>query len=58
MAGKSCILDSVPGALLKDCYDVLLLAIRCIVNLSLDNATVPMKLKEAALTPIIKKTGL
>ena len=58
MAGKSCILDPVPGALLKDCYDVLLLAIRCIVNLSLDNATVPMKLKEAALTPIIKKAGL
>ena len=58
MAGKSCMLDPVPGALLKDCYDVLLLAIRCIVNLSLDNATVPMKLKEAALTPIIKKTGL
>ena len=57
-AGKSCILDPVPGALLKDCYDVLLPVIVRIVNLSLDNATVPMKLKEAALTPIIKKEAL
>ena len=55
MAGKSCIFDPVPGVLLKDCYGVLLPVIRCTVNLSLDNATVPMKLKEAALTPIIKK---
>lgn len=58
MARKSCVLDPVPGALLNDCYDVLLLAITRIVNLSLDNATVPMKLKEAALTPIIKKESL
>lgn len=58
MAGKSCVLDPVPGALLKDCYDVLLPAITRIVNLSIDNATVPMKLKEAALTPIIKKQSL
>lgn len=28
------------------------------MNLSLDNATVPMKLKEAALTPIINKESL
>lgn len=58
MAGKSCVLDPVPGALLKDCYDVLLPAITRIANLSLDNATVPIKLKEAALTPIIKKQSL
>ena len=58
MAGKFCVLDPVPGALLMDCYDVLLPAITRIVNLSLDNATVPMKLKEAALTPIIKKQPL
>ena len=44
---------------MKDCYDVLLPVIRCIVNLSLvDNATVSMKLKEAALTPTIKIAGL
>ena len=46
------------GALLKDCYDVLLPVITLIVNLSLNNATVPMKLKEAAITPIIKKESL
>lgn len=53
MAGKSYILGLVPGALLKDCYDVLLPVITYIVNLS-----VPTKLKEAALTPIIKKESL
>ena len=57
-ARKSCILDPVPGALLKDYYDVLLPVIMRIVNLSLHNATVPMKLKEAPLTPIIKKESL
>ena len=57
-ARKSRILDPVPGTLLKDCYDVLLPVIMRIVNLSLDNATVPMKLKEAALTPITKKESL
>ena len=51
-------MDPVPGALLKDCYDVLLPVIMRIVNLSLHNATVAMKLKEAALTPIIKKESL
>lgn len=50
-------MDPVPGALLKD-YDVLLPVITRIVNLSLDNAPVPTKLKEAALTPIIKKEFL
>ena len=39
-------------------YHVLLPVITCIVNLSLDNAPVPTKLKEAALTPIIKKESL
>ena len=57
-ARKSCILDPVPGALLKDCYDVLLPVIMHIVNLSLHNATVGMKLKEATLTAIIKKESL
>ena len=48
-------LAPVHGTLLKDCYDVLLPVITCIVKLSLDNAPVPTKIKEAALTPIIKK---
>ena len=34
MAGNSCILDPVPGALLKDCYDVLLPVLLRIVNWS------------------------
>ena len=51
-------LAPVPGTLLKDCYDVLLPVITCIVKLSLDNAPVSTKIKEAALTPIIKKESL
>ena len=46
------------GAVLKDCYDVLLPVSTRIVNLPLYIATVPMKLKEAAITAIIKKESL
>ena len=38
MSGKSCILDPIPGVLLRDCYETLLPVIARIVNLSLDNA--------------------
>ena len=44
--------------MLKDCYDVLLPVSTRIVNLPLYIATVPMKLKEAAITAIIKKESL
>ena len=58
MSGKSCILDAIPGVLLRDCYETLLPVIARIVNLSLANAIVPTKFKEAALNPIIKKASL
>ena len=58
MSAKSCILDPIPGVLMRDCFDVLLPVITQIVNLSLDNAIVPTKFKEAALNPIIKKESL
>ena len=60
MSAKSCILDPIPGVLMRDCFDVLLpvYVITQIVNLSLDNAIVPMKFKEATLNPIIKKESL
>ena len=58
MSGKSCILDPIPGVLLRDCYETLLPVIARIVNLSLDNAIVPTKFKEATLNLIIKKASL
>ena len=48
----------MPAVLMKDCFDVLLPVITQIVDLSVDNAIVPTKFKEAALNPIIKKESL
>jgi len=55
MAGKSCILDPIPGTILKACYSVLLPMLVKVVNLSLYSGTVPSKLKEGACIPTIKK---
>ena len=55
---KSCMLDPVPGSILKDCSNVLLPVITRIVNLSFAEAVVPEKFKEAILTHKIKKPSL
>ena len=58
MSGKSCILDPIPGGLMKDCYTILLPVIVSIINLSFDNATVPACFNAAVLDPILKKDSL
>ena len=60
MSGKSCLLDLIPGGLMKDCYlyTILIPVIASIINLSFDNATVPVSFKEAVLDPILKKDSL
>jgi hypothetical protein len=57
-ASKSCQLDPVPTWLLKDCVGILLPVIMKIVNLSLSTGTVPKILKEAILSPLLKKSHL
>ena len=56
--GKSCVLDSIPGSVLRDCIEELLPIIARIVNLSLQSAVMPHDLKEAVLKPKIKKIPL
>ena len=60
MSGKSCLLDPIPGGLMKDCYlyTILIPIIASIIDLSFDNATVPASFKEAVLDPILIKEGL
>ena len=56
--GKSCMLDPLPGKLMKDCSDTLLPVIVRTVNLSFEEAVVPAKFKQGALTPKLKKPSL
>ena len=51
-------LDPLPGKLMKDCSDTLLPVIVGTVNLSFDEAVVPAKFKQGALTPKLKKPSL
>ena len=53
---KSCALDSIPTFLLKECLDVLLPCITMIINQSLAAASVPIALKQATVTSLLKKT--
>ncbi len=55
---KSCALDPMPTWLLKDCTGVLLPVITKIVNLSLSSCTMPSQLKNAILSPLLKKISL
>ena len=55
---KSCILDPFPASILKSCTDILLPIFTRIVNMSLETATMPTQLKEAVLTPKLKKDSL
>ena len=57
-ANKSCSLDPIPTWLLKECQGILLPVITLIVNLSLSTAKMPSELKEAHISPIIKKAIL
>ena len=59
-AGKSCMLDPAPMALLKHSavLGCLLPHMTSVINSSLELATVPDCLKEAVITTILKKQGL
>jgi len=55
---KQCATDPIPTWLLKDCSDFLAPCITWIVNSSLATGYVPKALKQAYITPLLKKTGL
>ena len=58
MSFKSSELDPIPGHLLKECIDTVLLTITKVVNQSLATASFPHQLKEAMIKPLIKKSNL
>jgi len=51
-------LDQLPTWLLKTCVDQLLLLITAIVNRSVDESVMPLCLKGANITPLLKRAGL
>jgi hypothetical protein len=53
-----CSLDPIPTRLLKDCIVALLPILTRIVNLSLSQGTMPMGLKKALVSPLLKKASL
>ena len=55
---KSCILDTIPTTLTKQCLHDLAPLVTRIVSVSLSTGTVPYGLKQALVTPILKKPGL
>ena len=57
-ANKSCKLDSLPTWLLKENIDVVLPTLTSIVNRSLTNGIFPNDLKQAIVTPVLKKVTL
>ena len=54
-ANKTCTLDCLPTWLLKDNIDVVLPVITDIVNTSLTTGVFPQAMKQAIVTPILKK---
>ena len=55
---KSCDLDPLPAAILKQCLDILLPVIVHIVNVILASSCMPASLKQALVIPHLKKTTL
>ena len=51
-------LDPIPGIVVNNYLHVLLPAITRIVNLSLTTGTVPPKMEEASLSPLLKQLSL
>ena len=58
IAKKACDLDPLSACLLSTNLDVLMPVIVRIVNLSLKSGSMPSKLKEAVLKPLLKKKNL
>ena len=57
-SSATCSLDPIPTSLLKECCDTLAPVITQIVNSSLCDGTVPTKLKNAVVSPLLKKLSL
>ena len=55
---KSCELDPLPTCSFKECLAVLLPRVTSIVNKSLDDAEVPLNIKQAVVRPLLKKPSL
>lgn len=55
---KTCILDHVPTWVVKKCFYVFVPIITLIVNMSLSTCSMPSNLKEAVITPLLKKPSL
>ena len=55
---KSCSLDPIPTWLLKACLQVLCGTITDIINDSLSSGTVPDSMKDATVSPILKKANI
>jgi len=55
---KSCSLDPIPTWLLKNCLPALCETITDIINDSLSSGTVPDTMKDATVSPILKKASL
>ena len=55
MTNKSCLLDPIPTWLLKSCLPELVPVTTKIINTMFENGTVPVELKQAILSPILKK---
>ena len=57
-SAKSCTLDPMPTSLHKENIDILVPVYTVIVNSSLESGIVPAAMKQAIVTPILKKRGL
>ena len=55
---KTCSLDPCPTHIVKQCIDILLPSLTKLVNLSLKNGIFPNPLKQAIVTPLLKKSIL
>ena len=55
---KSCKIDPMPTSLIKKCANELAPIITFIINDIFDSGNYPVQLKEATLTPIIKKPSM
>ena len=57
MARKSCPLDPIPSNLFKLCFSDLVPIITKVVNCSLESGEVPLPMKRAILSPLLKKNN-
>ena len=57
-SAKSCDVESMPTSLLKGNIDLLAPILTDIINTSLETGVVPVDMKHALVTPILKKRGL